>query len=153
MSVPSFFRTSNYSCLDSSVPSNDSDAAVSYLAGSSRLTVQMDFNKIISDYLFSAGVFEFFSSISDNIGTSLSPYDISKEYIERNLLDRYFVESIDVYQKPFSRTEVVSTTESPEIEGFVFANTIGIQAKRFFDFSIPVDGSKQVMLAFNIKRR
>jgi hypothetical protein len=58
-----------------------------------------------------------------------------------------------VYQKPFSRTEVVSTTESPEIEGFVFANTIGIQAKRFFDFSIPVDGSKQVMLAFNIKRR
>jgi hypothetical protein len=153
MSVPSFFRTSNYSCLDSSVPSNNKDAAVSYMSSTSRLTIQIDFDKIISDYLFNAGIFEFFSTVWDSLETSLSPYDISKEYIERNLLDRYFVESIDVYQKPFSRTEVVSTTESPEIEGFVFANTIGIQAKRFFDFSIPVDGSKQVTLAFNIKRR
>lgn len=153
MSVPSFFRTSNYSSLDSSVPSNHADASVSYIAGQTRLTIQVDFEKVISDQLFNAGVFEFFSSIWDSLETSLSPYDISKEYIERNLLGRYSVESIDVYQRPSERTEVVSTIGSPELEGFVFDNTIGIQTSRFFDFSIPIDGSKQIVLAFNIKRR
>ena len=153
MSVPSFFRTSNYSCMDSSVPSNSIDAAVAYISGQTRLTIQVDFEKIISDHLFNAGVFGFFSSIWESIGTSLSPYDISKEYIERNLLDRYIVESIDVYQKPSQRTEVVSIIGRPETEGFTFINAIGIEAIRFFDFSIPIDGSKQIVLAFNIKRR
>lgn len=153
MSVPSFFRTSNYSCMDSSVPSNSMDASVSYISSQTRITIQLDFERIVSDYLFNAGIFNFFSSISDSLETSLSPYEISKEYIERNLLDRYIVESVDVYQKPSERTEVVSIDGSPETQGFAFVNTIGIQAKRFFDFSIPIDGSKQIVLAFNIKRR
>ena len=83
----------------------------------------------------------------------MSPYDISKEYIERNLLERYIVDSIDVYEKSSQRTEVVSIAGTPELDGFTFVNTIGIEARRFFDFSVPIDGSKQIVLAFNIKRR
>jgi hypothetical protein len=149
MSVPTFFRTSTYSCLDASVPSSHGSASVTYIPGQSRLTVNVDLSSVVSDYLATSGVLEFFLSIP----TDLNPYGVSKEYIERNLLDIYSVESIDIYQRPSTRTEVVSIDGSPEQQGFVFVDSIGIEAKRIFDFSIPVDGSKQTVLAFNIKRR
>lgn len=152
MSVPTFFRTSQYSSVDASNSSNPQDSTVSYLLGSSRLNMQINLKKAISDYLFNNGVFAFFSRVSEQLGTTINPYDISREYIERNLLGRYRVDSIDVYQKTSSTTEVISTDVNPESNGFEFINTIGIQQESFFDFSIPVDSAKQIVLAFNIKR-
>jgi hypothetical protein len=153
MSVPSFFRTSNYSVSEVLEGTDVKNSSVTYVSGNTRLSVQIDLEGIVSNYLFNAGVFKFFSDVWESLNTTISPYQISKEYIDRNLLNRYIVDSIDVYQRPYSRTEIVSSELSPEYEGFGFINTIGIQAMRFFDFSIPIDGSKQVMLAFNIKRR
>lgn len=153
MSVPTFFRTSEYSVSESTPGSNTNNVSVTYMFGENRISLQMDFDSIISDYLFNAGIFSFFSSIESSLGQGVNPYETSKQYIDRNLLNRYSVESIDVYQRPNSRTEVISLDTSPEQEGFTLVNTIGIQQVRFFDFSIPVDGSKQVALAFNIKRR
>jgi hypothetical protein len=153
MSVPSFFRTSNYSVSEVIEGTDAKNSSVTYVSGNTRLSVQIDLEGIVSDYLFNSGVFAFFSDTWDELNTTISPYQISKEYIDRNLLNRYSVESIDVYQRPYSRTEIVSSELPPEQQGFEFVNTIGIQAMRFFDFSIPIDGSKQVMLAFNIKRR
>jgi len=153
MSVPTFFRTNTYSCLDFSVPSNSSESAVFYSSIGTGLKIHIDFDRVISDHLFNSGVFSFFSSIWEELNTTLSPYEISKEYINRNLLYRYSVESIEVYERPFSRTEVVSIEASPESEGFKMVDSIGIQESRSFDFDIPVDGTKQILLAFNIKRR
>lgn len=153
MSVPTFFSTSNYSVSDANDGSEIENSSVTYISANNRLSIQVDFDSVVSNHLFNAGVFEFFSSISEDLGSNVNPYELSKEYIDKNLLNRYSVESIDVYQKPYSRSEVVATGSSPELEGFTLSNTIGIQATRFFDFSIPIDGSKQVVLAFNIKRR
>jgi hypothetical protein len=153
MSVPSFFRTSNYSVSEVIEGTDAKNSSVTYVSGNTRLSVQIDLEGIVSDYLFNSGVFAFFSDTWEELDTTIGPYQISKEYIDRNLLNRYSVESIDVYQRPYSRTEIVSGELSPEQQGLEFVNTIGIQSMRFFDFSIPIDGSKQVMLAFNIKRR
>lgn len=153
MSVPSFVRTSSYSFIDSSIGIDTQNAAVSYIAGPSMLSIQIDLAAVISECLFNSGVFSFFFNVWDELGTNVSPQDISKEYIERNLLERYSIKSIDVYQRPFAITEIVSVPGSPEDEGFTQVDTIGIAEQRFFDFSIPIDFSKQVVLAFNIKRR
>ena len=153
MSVPTFFRTSQFS-LSEITESNTGISSVSYLLGSSRVSIYTNFDSIISEYLFNAGVFEFFSEIWEKLQTTVNPYDISKEYIERNLVHRFTVESIDVYELNSSVTELVSTSADPASIGFVHVDTIGIQTQQpIFDFSIPTDGSKQIALAFNIKRK
>ena len=149
MSVPSFFRTSEFSSSRVSDGSSDQNASVRYLPTQNRLTMYIELDRIISDHLFNSGVFAFFSSIWESLSTTTSPYTLSREYIERNLLDRYYVDSIDVYTRPSTVTEVVSVIDT---SGFTMVDTIGVQQKSFFEFSIPVDGSKDVSLAFNIKR-
>lgn len=153
MSIPSFFRTTTYSTADFSISGDNQQSAVSYMSSGSRLSIQIDFERIISEHLLNAGVLSFFSSIWESIGTKITPYELSGEYIRRNLLDRYAVQSIDVYQKESLIPGVVSISGSLDGEGFSYVNTIGIEEPRSFDFSIPLDGSKQIVLAFNIKRR
>lgn len=149
MSVPVFFSTSEFSVAALTDGVDPQNTAVKYMLTQNRLTMYIELDRIISDYLFNQGVFSFFSSISEALGENVDPYTLSREYIKRNLLDRYYVDSIDVYARPSELTQVVPSLGT---SGFTKVDTIGVQQNLFFEFSIPVDGSKDVSLEFNIKR-
>lgn len=151
MSVPSYFRTTDFS-ISNLEESEDIRSSVNWKKVGERLTISIDFNRIIESYLFNSGVFAYFQSIEEELKTERTIYDLTKEYINKNLLDRYYPVSIEVYSKPDTITQVISTQDNPEINGFSKIDTIDIQSRRYFEFSVPVDKSQQISLAFNIKR-
>lgn len=151
MVIPTYFKTFNFSVSDLG-QAPESLTAVQWIQTGSRLTISVDFDKIIESYLFNAGVFNYFQTIFADLETDKTFYELTKEYIAKNLLDKYYVTSIDVYSKPYQITQVVSSETDPELTGFFKADVINIESRKYFEFSVPVDKSQQIALTFNINR-
>lgn len=128
-----------------------SNSPVEYLKTDSSITIQLNLHRIISEKLFSSGVYEFFESISPNIGTYLA----TKRYIDSNLINAFRIKSVEIFAKPSDITVIKSTEVAPEtLGGFTKTDEfeVGQDSEPIKVITIPLDGNRELCLGLNIIR-
>lgn len=128
-----------------------SNSPVEYLKTDSSITIQLNIKRIIAEKLFSAGVYEFFESISPNIGTYLA----TKRYIDSNLIDAFRIKSVEIYSKPSDITVINSAEMPPEtLSGYTKTDEfeVGQDSDDIKVITMSLDGNRELCLGLNIIR-